>query len=293
VQRTSGHATLPRFIGRWLPLANNPNSNNKLHGASNLLLFKPWRTLSELKHPEETFEDALTSFMMMATTKKKDMVENIQYYHDCWSMAEKHRDTLRKGEIMRLFDYEMHASQILHTDDGNDEDSGGEHDAPYYAEPITINKQQIEQAQLKQREERDRRFVKEAMLLAYAADIFYTDMIITSQRMAPFAPRATPDDMLLFEAWDMNLREMTRKQAEESVVTDLRQLHLYSLIQRHSEPSITINNTTDTYHEVIDNPTTLASASKAKHNYHPKLALLNSDQRRAHDIIERWNFGSM
>ena len=55
-----------------------------------LLLFRPWRNLSDLKRPGETF---VQTFLQAAATwsdAKLDLLDNIQYYHESISAAHAH-----------------------------------------------------------------------------------------------------------------------------------------------------------------------------------------------------------
>ena len=288
VYRTSGHETLPRFIGRWFPTANDPNSDNELYSASILLLLKPWRMLSDLKHPDEAFGGALTHFLTTATSKEKDMIENIQYYHDCWEVAQKRRDALKNGKTIRLFDYEKDRDgHLLDAEDNNNHMTESEETEELLWQTfLSINEDMIESERLKQREERDRIFTKQVMCLAQSANIFNYDTYSGSRRLAAFPRQATFDDMQIFDTWAMTLQEMTRRQGEEEGITNLSNLHRYSTTQRNSQPSLQMDNGYEEDHVIVNNTTNSLSASRDICNLRPKLAILNDEQRRAHDIIE-------
>ena len=73
-------------MGRWFPRNDRP-SKRELYCASILVLLKPWVDLSELKMDVETFEQVFDSFVMGSTKKTKDIIENIQYYYECYDGA--------------------------------------------------------------------------------------------------------------------------------------------------------------------------------------------------------------
>jgi hypothetical protein len=291
VQRTSGHENLPRFIGRWFPSAKD--GSKELYGASILLLLKPWRALSDLKDSEESFEVALTDFMSTATTKEKDMVENIQYHHLCWEVAQKRRDALKKGKVVRLFDYER--DRDAHMSDEEDIDlerPGSDDEEERSAQPtLAVNEAMIDAERLKQREGRDRIFARQAMTLAHAANIF-DDIPFESRRLPPFPRRATYDDMQVIDSWTTRLQEMTRRQNEEEGDTNVTKLHLYSSAARETRPSIQLDNAAEGGSHGVYDATDYSSSGEPRNKIRHKLAILNDDQRRAHEIIERRIFGS-
>lgn len=67
VVRPEGHNTLPNFIGPRFPHGANPDQAD-MFAASVLTLLKPWRTLTDLKDSEQTWKDALESFLALATS---------------------------------------------------------------------------------------------------------------------------------------------------------------------------------------------------------------------------------
>ncbi len=62
--------------------------------------------------------------METASEKEKDLVENIQYYHDCWDIAQKRRDALQQGNTFRIFNYEQETDEHAVTE----EDESGTYD---------------------------------------------------------------------------------------------------------------------------------------------------------------------
>jgi hypothetical protein len=92
VERTPGHKVLPRFIGKWFPRNNDANGQNDLYHTSILLYFKPWRNLADIRTNGESFHATYATFLETATENQMAMLENIQYYHDCWDVVQKRRD---------------------------------------------------------------------------------------------------------------------------------------------------------------------------------------------------------
>jgi hypothetical protein len=93
VLRSPDHNTLPNFIGSRLPRRDDAGIRS-LYCASMLLLLKPWRRIEDdLKHPNETWEQAFQSFSNAAPPKTHDVMSNIQYYYECQRSAAESRDT--------------------------------------------------------------------------------------------------------------------------------------------------------------------------------------------------------
>lgn len=88
VVRTPGHNTLPTFTGRWFPRANDPDMR-PFYCASMLLLLKPWRDVcTDLKTPNQSWEEAFVNFVSGAPQKILDMISGIQYFHECRTALE-------------------------------------------------------------------------------------------------------------------------------------------------------------------------------------------------------------
>ena len=89
VFRQNTHESIVQFIGRWLPNRNKLEDREK-YSAAMLLLFRPWRNLSDIKRPGDTF---IQTFLQVAATwpdAKLDLLDNIQYYHESVSAAQEH-----------------------------------------------------------------------------------------------------------------------------------------------------------------------------------------------------------
>ena len=288
MQRAPGHEMLPRFIGRWYPRNNDPNGDNELHGASMLLLLKSWRNLTDLNKDGQSFQQSLAEFVLSASEAQKDMIENIQYYHDCWDVAQKRRDAIRRGERFNLFDYERQTMENDLPDDPADPSEGASDDAPPEKEEVDEHK--IEKARLKQRNTRDREFADQAMKIAYAANVFGDTYKTSVRRLADLPRRATLNDQEIIDNWETVLKELTHKQFEREGATDLGRLHLYT---RDSQPKILLNDDADNTANMIKlegdrrSPAKLANESRNR----SKLSMLNDDQRVAHDMIEGRMFG--
>ena len=68
---------------------NNRQGDKELYYASILVLLKPWTDLPELKTDMETFEQVFDSFVSSAPKAMLDIIENIQYYYECYDGAKR------------------------------------------------------------------------------------------------------------------------------------------------------------------------------------------------------------
>ena len=93
VIRSPGHETMPYFPGQWFP-KKNPDDCNGIFEASMLALLKPWRSLTDLKRPNQTFREAYDDFLCEASSETCRIIKNIQYFHECGEHARQRTDTI-------------------------------------------------------------------------------------------------------------------------------------------------------------------------------------------------------
>ena len=287
VVRKEGHEMLLRFIGRWFPQNNDPSGDNELNAACILLLFKHWRNLTELQIEHQSFAHSLADFLTTATEKQADMIENIQYYHDCWDVAQKRRDAFRQGETFKLFDYERQSMQTMEEDLPEDPTDISVDLRTEMAKEM-VDENDIEKARLKQHTNRDRDFANQAMALAYTANVFGDPYKATVGRLANLPRRASPDDMKIIDGWEHTLRELSRKQIERAGITDLTRMHTYST---KLQPTIALHIDAEEATPKGTQSTSTGSGSTNEAVGRPKVNMLNAEQRLAHDIIEGRVFG--
>jgi hypothetical protein len=90
---------MPMFVGEWFP-RNNVKEEHKCYCASMLALLKPWHTMDDLKTLEQTFQDEFSKFMTTADEQVKDIIQNIQYQHECSDSAAKKRSNKREQDAI-------------------------------------------------------------------------------------------------------------------------------------------------------------------------------------------------
>ena len=81
VKWTRGHNQLPNFIGRFFPCSDDPDIRD-FYCASMLLLLKPWREVTDLKLPSQTWSQAFDSFLSTTSLKAKNIIAGIQYFYE-------------------------------------------------------------------------------------------------------------------------------------------------------------------------------------------------------------------
>ena len=89
--RSAGHETIPYFPGEWFP-KQVEEDNNGLFEAYMLALLKPWRSVSDLKHADQTFREAYNDFVANVSVETCTMIKNIQFYHESSERARKRND---------------------------------------------------------------------------------------------------------------------------------------------------------------------------------------------------------
>jgi hypothetical protein len=261
VFRTEGHETLPHFVGHWFPRNDRPNCT-ELYCASVLALLKPWTDLSDLKREGESFERSFNTFIGQATKKTRDIIENIQYYYECYDGAKKRQEELADGS-QRTIDFEDDACQDDLTIDP----------ASFHLEPMEVTEDDVEQAYEVRGTMREQLHAEVAMSTAIECGVFSEEK--THTVFLPPAERAKVAELKTFEAWGQHLKAVCRREADGGGSGLFGNVDGAAVMSRKAEGQIE-----DVEELRVESINGLSSPR-------PKRDLLNSDQRRAHDIIER------
>ncbi|KAG1889422.1 hypothetical protein F4604DRAFT_1915296 [Suillus subluteus] len=86
IVRHDNHDVIPHIPGQWFPHADNLECH-PFYCASMLALLTPWRDIIQLKKADESFISAFKHFMVNASPSSRDIVNNIQYFHECSDKA--------------------------------------------------------------------------------------------------------------------------------------------------------------------------------------------------------------
>jgi len=292
VQRSNGHETLPRIIGRWFP-RNDDVQQAELYAASMLLLFKPWRDFADLKAPGESFTESLKVFIAVMGKRELQILDNIQYYHECWDVAQSRRDAYRRGEHVPIFDYERGAVQYDSDEDidRSSEDENKEDVAPPFWIPANITEEMIDKARGKQQATKDLEFAEKAMTITASCNVFLAmngNHDQQSRRPRKIACHASQDDLDVINIWEKTLQDMTRKQAIERGLIDLSTMTQQKRNDNHHTDAIIEMDVGEDAPALPHQSRNGQNSSGEKIEGHrEKLSILNVDQRRAHDLIER------
>jgi hypothetical protein len=204
VLRTVGHETLPHFVGRWFPRDDSPK-DRELYCAAILTLLKPWTDLSRLKNGEANFEVAFQHFLTAASKQTKNIVENIQYYYECYDGAKRRReDQSLIGQTPRTVDFEDEACHDDLTVDSLIFQSG----------QADITSEDIEAAYKARGTMRERLYAINTMNTAFDSGVFSDIKCHTT--FFPVAERGTTADLETYRAWEKQLKAACSRQNYES-----------------------------------------------------------------------------
>ena len=261
--RTAGHETLPHFMGGWFPRNDRP-AEKELYSASMLTLLKPWTDLAQIKTDDESFESVFEQFVDTAPKRTTDIVENIQYYYECYDGAKKPRDA----------DQVEHERNIRVDFDEGDGDLEIVRQESMDDAPITVEvtDEDIELAYESRGATRERLHAEIALNTALDHAVFQDGT--TSTVFLPTAEKAHMDDIKTFKGWEEQLKAACRRESDEGGPPLLETIDatVSGLSNDNEVPGVHVA-------VQIDDETTTGGNR-------PKRALLKDDQRRAHDIIE-------
>ncbi|KAF8801483.1 hypothetical protein BYT27DRAFT_7262020 [Phlegmacium glaucopus] len=266
--RTEGHETLPQFVGSWMPRSNKPQ-DREIYCASMLALLKPWNNLSELKMDLETFEHSFNGFVDKANKKTHNIIKNIQYYYECYEGAKKHReDAMGDG-----------GGRTIDLDDEADIDDLTSSSQVFHLEALEPTEDNILLAYESRGTMCERLYVQVTMNTAIECGVFSEFKSQTT--FLANADKANANDLEIFHGWEEQLKAITRKSAENGTP---------ALFAANDDVPRTSCDMGEGVEQILqDDHYTHPSLLFDQQNLFPqhKRDLLNEDQRRAHDIVER------
>ena len=272
--RQPGHETLPRFVGKWFCRSDDEAERDLFRG-SMLMLLKPWRNLHEIKTATESFETAYERFMLQADNKCKRVVANVQYFYECSDAA--------KADRLKAQTYgERDQSGQPRNDPENDEnvENVGELGVGNARILEEITEDDIERASLMRFHPRERLYGESAVALGYDVGFFNEDdRNVTVEKETR---KVHGDEHEQIKLWQTQLKAITREQIKNTGIIRV------SEEEDEGGPSISVAGPgVETRPAVrgVGEPTVLDHQSK-QGTERPLLAILNEEQRRAHDIIE-------
>ncbi|EAU82018.2 ATP-dependent DNA helicase PIF1 [Coprinopsis cinerea okayama7 len=263
VVRSRGHETLPRFVGRWPPPNDEP-AKRPLYTASMLLLFRPWRDVDGLVGGYDSLEEAFQSFLASCSERDRTVMENIQFYH-------KSARDARQDALQALGDQSHFAEGWGEGDAPRSQQEREREQAALQELFEEVTEDHIVAAERSHLPEREVRYAENAIKIARNAGILPSsdEPRVNLPRLEDAPDRASDVQVELLSAWKTMLETATRDGNSGDVV----------------EPNPVSNS--DGWigaHAPTPRTTSIQGQVGGTERGH-LLALLNEEQRRAHDII--------
>ncbi|KIL65993.1 hypothetical protein M378DRAFT_10301 [Amanita muscaria Koide BX008] len=274
IVRSPHHEHLVRFVGRWFPRSDDP-AVRELYCAEILMVFKPWRNLTDLTNGMATFDTSFHKFLATASSAVKKKIQNIQYYHECSDNARARRRTWLKDQAVGPLNDEQ--DEDIDMEGDAEVDGNAKHDCHEFWIPKDeeITEEDLERARLKQVYSAERQFATRAMEAAQAANVFHTPEMNVLK--APVLPKASIPEAQALRKMDTLLKAKIQEQLENSGTISMTTQSKAELSPTNVRPNITL----DSQHAVNSGGQTDQPVAR------PLLKLLNEEQLRAHNIVER------
>ncbi|KAJ2915818.1 hypothetical protein MD484_g4610, partial [Candolleomyces efflorescens] len=260
IRRAATHETLPRFTGRWFPRRDNPRTE-EFYCASMLMLLVPWRSLEDLKSSTETFSQAFARRLGTTDVFNQTVMDNIQNYYEC---ADHAQNVANDSQNSMTYDapLEEDLRQQVEVVFGPEVDP-----------TAGLTEADVENARHQHQEARETMYVQQAMLVASGAGMYEAgsfDVVIEGMPKV-----ATVEELDSIAEWAAMLKAITRQHGEVALTSQ--------------EPQLAQVNPAAVYalHTVEDEAPDSVSQPRQAGNTPSLRTLLNTAQRRAHDIIVR------
>ncbi|KAJ7431847.1 hypothetical protein B0H11DRAFT_1941243 [Mycena galericulata] len=256
VLRSKNLETLPHFIGTWFPRA----TAGEYYYAHILALLRPWRDLRELVGPDGTFQSAYDEFLSTASSRLRQIIENISYFHEC-------TDSARRKENVPLED-------IAGAVDLRDDQRLAMDMEELEALVMPLTEADVDMARNERYAGREFMYGEGAMNVALAMGIFEADA--PALATGPMCEVASMEEAVKYAEWGEKIRALTKK---SELIT------VNAIPLPPSDAAVFTGQPSEYAAAAMEAPapdellTRNAEQQKA-------LDILNVEQRRAHDIIE-------
>ncbi|EAU80832.2 hypothetical protein CC1G_04942 [Coprinopsis cinerea okayama7 len=272
--RSSNHETMPRLVGRWLPPNDEPRLY-PLYCASILMLLKPWRQLEDLHGQHPSFSDSLQEYLSTCPRRDRQIVENLQFYHQCARDA--------KADALDAMGPQSDSTDRSGFTDAEVPD---EDDVDTATETIDtaleqildrLSESQLREAETTQMSDRERLFAEVAIMKAKNAHFFDdsdangpTDVLHSEQ-----VRRATEEEVSNIGRWQSILESATRAvDTEDSRDVDEADDDGEAFVRAEEAAAFAPLIQPGVNGNISDGP-----------GEDSLVDMLNEEQRRAHDII--------
>lgn len=268
IVRSKDHETTPRICGSWFARRDSA-SESDLHKATMLALLVPWRNIRDIVGEQESFESRYGKMLENIDEKGMRFIENAQYYHECLDGA-REKDPEDQSETVSV-DLRREIADLGLEDYGREI-------------AHTITESEIDIARVTRTKPRDRLYAEAAIDFAIDHGIFSEN--VTDRSNEEISAPATEIELGNIDRWEKQLTEFNKASA-----THEREDHQNMPTLERTIPPVTARE------GVLERtPVSMAASDQLNERFNrtgeetgetrPMLAVLNKDQRRAHDIIE-------
>ena len=264
VIRSPGHETMPYFPGQWFPARDDPERKD-LFEACMLAILTPWRQLSDLKHPSETFQQAFARFWDNAPESVRKTVRNIEFYHECSKSAQNRRESFQA-------DFQKGCDGSAFDQAQADEPESGHESVEGECLDISVSNEEVLSALQKPFGGRELLFADTAVAIGIDSGVFTKSAVCKTYQRKP-AP-ASAREIALIRVWEHEINNMSPKSPEEVAHSPIDDSQI-------SRPSI-IQSAKPTSHDPdVNNVFALYDGP----NWSDEEISLNERQLMAHNII--------
>lgn len=253
VMQKDRHETMPEFIGKWFP----KREERETYSAWMLTMLAPWRNIVDLCPDRCNIVDQFDLFLASTSDQNRRFITNSQYFHESMDSASRREKegACKEQPILGLED-------IMGVEDHAIEDV----DAPAY--PQIFMEKDVEVALAKEFTQDLLLYAKVGMNIAEEAGIFNTKK---EMPRTDFARCATREDGYQHIRWDKAINAITKAEAGENIPDHSNEIEptVLPLGQNETAPSVLLTDKQRT-----------GSQELLLH-----LEILNTEQRRAHDIV--------
>ena len=267
VIRSTHHNNLPNFVGSHFP-RNNDSTKYTFYCATMLMLLKPWRQINkDLKNQNETWQHAFTTFVQSTSQRNRDILNNIQYYHECRSAAENdHTKTFASH-------FDQREDEMINEDD--------EENLPNFSNDLHDS---TPLSHINLAEEAHGRL---AIIIAEEAGIFPTKNSIWEIASTVCVRPAQMEDFKNLEIWETYLAEDSHRNENASITGTIQN----SLSNNQNLPRICLLPDVQPLSSISSINTSSITTFNHNLSIQPEysnpldISNLNPDQKRAYDIV--------
>ena len=267
--RQRGHRNLPNFVGRYFPRRDDSNIQD-FYCASILTLLKPWRSiLTDLKSQNQTWTQALDSFLIDSPRRKSFVVSGIQLFHESkpssmdntFGDEDQDRTYRNDDDEMYLAPNDVHAEEEIN-----------------FENELNLTEEDIDNLYAAQIPIREELHGRTAIEYAKSAKIFPEHQMTWNLNEATGERRATGGDIQLLDRWK------TQMQRDVTLVND-DQRFPGEEIPTESANGVEILDSTERTTTIENRESEVTVLSPEEPLSSASVQELNDDQYRAYNII--------